>query len=123
MSVLLTGQFEPGEREEWLALLGAELPQETLVLAPAPEVDVAIVGAAACGEDQREDRDEGGQYRQGCRSGVPAVAHGVTRFGVVETRCDRISVVKTVEARRSGALDDVRKRANNFARTQWLDSG
>ncbi len=43
MSVLLTGQFEPGEREEWLALLGAELPQETLVLAPGPEVDVAIV--------------------------------------------------------------------------------
>ena len=43
MSVLLTGQFELGEREEWLALLGAELPQETLVLEPGPEVDVAIV--------------------------------------------------------------------------------
>ncbi len=43
MSVLLTGQFEPGEREDWLALLGAELPGETLVLAPDPEVDVAIV--------------------------------------------------------------------------------
>ncbi len=43
MSVLLTGQFEPGEREEWLALLGAELPGETLVLAHGPEVDVAIV--------------------------------------------------------------------------------
>lgn len=43
MSILLTGQFEAGERDEWLALLGAELPDETLVLEAGAAVDVAIV--------------------------------------------------------------------------------
>jgi glyoxylate/hydroxypyruvate reductase A len=43
MSILLTGQFEAGERDEWLALLRAELPDEALVVEPEAEVDVAIV--------------------------------------------------------------------------------
>lgn len=43
MSILLTGQFEAGERDEWLALLRAELPGEALVVEPEAGVDVAIV--------------------------------------------------------------------------------
>lgn len=43
MSILLTGQFEAGERDEWLALLRMELPNEVLVVEPEAEVDVAIV--------------------------------------------------------------------------------
>ena len=48
MSILLTGQFDAGERDEWLALLHAELPAETLVTdrteaADAADADIAIV--------------------------------------------------------------------------------
>jgi len=43
MSILVTGQFEAGERDEWLALLRDELPAETFVGEPDPGVDVAIV--------------------------------------------------------------------------------
>lgn len=43
MSILLTGQFEAGERDEWFTLLRAELPGERLIVEPEEEVDVAIV--------------------------------------------------------------------------------
>ncbi len=43
MTILLTGQFEAGERDEWLALLRAELPGEAFVVEPEASVDVAIV--------------------------------------------------------------------------------
>ncbi|WP_298833675.1 NAD(P)-dependent oxidoreductase [uncultured Piscinibacter sp.] len=45
MSILLTGQFDAGERDEWLALLRAALPAETFVTdrAGAADADVAIV--------------------------------------------------------------------------------
>lgn len=45
MSIFLTGQFDAGERDEWLVLLGAALPDERIVVerAEAGECDVAIV--------------------------------------------------------------------------------
>lgn len=45
MSLFLTGRFDAGERDEWLALLRAELPGETVVVerAEATDADVAIV--------------------------------------------------------------------------------
>ena len=52
MSLLLSGRFEAGERDTWLALLRAELPHETLVVEPDPAVDVAIVANPRPGELQ-----------------------------------------------------------------------
>lgn len=51
MSVFLTGRFDDGERDEWLALLRAELPGERFVLehADAGEADIAIVANPASG--------------------------------------------------------------------------
>ncbi len=51
MSVYLTGRFDTGERDEWLALLRAELPGETLVVdrADAAEADIAIVANPPAG--------------------------------------------------------------------------
>ncbi|MFT3664013.1 2-hydroxyacid dehydrogenase [Piscinibacter sp.] len=49
MSVLLTGRFDAGERDEWLALLRAELPAERLVTEPEEAVDVAIVANPPAG--------------------------------------------------------------------------
>ena len=43
MSILLTGRFDAGERDEWLTLLRAALPDETLVLEADADVDIAIV--------------------------------------------------------------------------------
>ena len=45
MSLYLTGRFDAGEREQWLALLRAELPGETIVVdhAEAADADIAIV--------------------------------------------------------------------------------
>jgi glyoxylate/hydroxypyruvate reductase A len=45
MSLYLTGRFDAGERDEWLALLRTELPGETFVVdhAEAADADVAIV--------------------------------------------------------------------------------
>lgn len=45
MSLYLTGRFDAGEREQWLALLRAELPGETVVVdhAEAADADIAIV--------------------------------------------------------------------------------
>lgn len=45
MSLYLTGRFDAGERDEWLALLRAELPGETVVVerGDAAEADIAIV--------------------------------------------------------------------------------
>lgn len=51
MSLYLTGRFDAGERDEWLALLRAELPGETLVVDrdAAAEADVAIVANPPAG--------------------------------------------------------------------------
>lgn len=51
MSIFLTGRFDDGERDEWLALLRAELPGEQFVLEPADAAgaDVAIVANPASG--------------------------------------------------------------------------
>ena len=45
MSVYLTGRFDAGERDDWLALLRAELPGESFVVdrAEAAEADIAVV--------------------------------------------------------------------------------
>lgn len=45
MSLFLTGRFDAGERDEWLALLRAELPGETVVVdrEEAADADIAIV--------------------------------------------------------------------------------
>lgn len=45
MSLFLTGRFDAGERDEWLALLRAELPGETIVVerSAAADADIAIV--------------------------------------------------------------------------------
>lgn len=45
MSLFLTGRFDAGERDEWLALLRAELPGESVVVerAEAADADIAIV--------------------------------------------------------------------------------
>ncbi len=49
MSILLTGRFDAGERDEWLALLRAELPGETFVLEPGETVDIAVVANPPAG--------------------------------------------------------------------------
>jgi glyoxylate/hydroxypyruvate reductase A len=51
MSIFLTGQFDAGERDEWLALLGAALPGERFVVdrAEAGEADVAVVANPSSG--------------------------------------------------------------------------
>ncbi|MFT3953884.1 MAG: glyoxylate/hydroxypyruvate reductase A [Piscinibacter sp.] len=51
MSIFLTGRFDAGERDEWLALLRAELPAERFVVdhGDAAEADVAIVANPPAG--------------------------------------------------------------------------
>ena len=51
MSLFLTGQFDAGERDEWLALLGAALPGERIVVEhdDAGECDIAIVANPTSG--------------------------------------------------------------------------
>ncbi|QPF76226.1 glyoxylate/hydroxypyruvate reductase A [Roseateles sp. DAIF2] len=43
MSILLSGRWEAAERDQWLALLRAALPEESWVLEPGPEVEAAVV--------------------------------------------------------------------------------
>lgn len=51
MSVFLTGRFDAGERDEWLALLRAELPGETVTQEreAAADADIAIVANPPAG--------------------------------------------------------------------------
>lgn len=51
MSVYLTGRFDAGERDEWLALLRAQLPGEAIVVdrEEAAEADIAIVANPSSG--------------------------------------------------------------------------
>ncbi len=51
MSIFLTGRFDAGERDEWLALLRAELTGERFVVehADAADADIAIVANPATG--------------------------------------------------------------------------
>lgn len=49
MSILLSGRWSAAERDQWLTLLGAALPEERFVLAPEPEVEIAVVANPAPG--------------------------------------------------------------------------
>ena len=51
MSIFLTGRFDDGERDQWLALLRTELPGEHIVVehADAAGADIAIVANPATG--------------------------------------------------------------------------
>lgn len=54
MSILLTGAFDAAERAQWLELLRAALPEETLVTEPteAAAIDIAIVANPPTGSLQ-----------------------------------------------------------------------
>ena len=51
MSILLAGEFDAAERAQWLGLLRAALPDETLVTEPtdADSIDIAIVANPPAG--------------------------------------------------------------------------
>jgi glyoxylate/hydroxypyruvate reductase A len=62
MSILLAGRFDAGECDQWLALLRAELPGETLVLERDADVDIAIVA-----------------------NPPPGALHGLTRLALIQS--------------------------------------